>query len=122
MVRLLAAETGNERVSWRIAQMGHPHHTEHLPRQRIVTIVHGVHRWRFVCDRGDEPVLIATALTKARAHTPGLDLVDVAILARELIGQTGTTHKQAMNQSAEGTTPASLTQNVNRTEDHASDE
>jgi len=51
---------------------------------RVVTLVHGRHRWRFQCDAGDERALVAAAARAALAGAGGLDLADAAILARRL--------------------------------------
>jgi hypothetical protein len=51
---------------------------------RVVTLVHGQHRWRFSCAPGQEHLLVAAAARVAMRGSTGLDLADAAILARRL--------------------------------------
>lgn len=51
---------------------------------RIVTLVHGSHRWQFSCAPGEERALVAAAARVAMRGQTGLDLADAAILARRL--------------------------------------
>lgn len=51
---------------------------------RVVTLVHGRHRWRFTCASGEERTLVAAAASAAMRGAGGLDLADAAILARRL--------------------------------------
>lgn len=51
---------------------------------RVVTLVHGRHRWRFSCASGEERSLVAAAAAAAMRGAQGLDLADAAILARRL--------------------------------------
>ena len=51
---------------------------------RVVTLVHGAHRWRFACLPGDERTLVAAAARVAMRGDTTLDLADAAILARRL--------------------------------------
>jgi hypothetical protein len=51
---------------------------------RVVTLVHGRHRWRFSCAPGDEHTLVAAAARVAMRGNTSLDLADAAILARRL--------------------------------------
>lgn len=65
------------------------HDNPHDPRTdavrvRVVTLVHGRHRWRFACTPGEERALVAAAARVAMRGNTGLDLADAAILARRL--------------------------------------
>lgn len=51
---------------------------------RVVTLVHGRHRWRFSCHGGEERSLVAAVARAAMKGEGGLDLADAAILARRL--------------------------------------
>lgn len=51
---------------------------------RVVTLVHGPHRWRFACAPGEERTLVAAAARVAMRGDTTLDLADAAILARRL--------------------------------------
>jgi len=51
---------------------------------RVVTLMHGSHRWRFTCAPGEERTLVAAAARAAMRGHNGLDLADAAILARRL--------------------------------------
>ena len=51
---------------------------------RVVTLMHGRHRWRFSCQPGEERSLVAAVARAALRGQGGLDLADAAILARRL--------------------------------------
>ncbi|MDQ7014047.1 MAG: hypothetical protein Q9O74_09155 [Planctomycetota bacterium] len=51
---------------------------------RVVTLMHGRHRWRFSCHHGEERSLVAAVARAALRGQGGLDLADAAILARRL--------------------------------------
>jgi hypothetical protein len=59
-----------------------PHPLRAAPRR--LTLVKGVHRWRFRWDAGDEPALINHIAHMARdAHVP-FDWFDAAIVCRQI--------------------------------------
>jgi hypothetical protein len=60
-----------------------PEHTS-PETTRVVTLVHGSHKWRFTCAPGEERTLVAAAARVAMRGQSGLDLADAAILARRL--------------------------------------
>lgn len=62
-----------------------PEHSSPTPDDtRVVTLVHGRHKWRFTCAPGDERSLVAAVARVAMRGDCGLDLADAAILARRL--------------------------------------
>ncbi len=61
-----------------------PHARNDEVAVRVVTLVHGKHRWRFACAPGDERTLVAAAARLAMRGDTTLDLADAAILARRL--------------------------------------
>ncbi|QKK08233.1 MAG: hypothetical protein HND58_08625 [Planctomycetota bacterium] len=61
-----------------------PNHNDAQDALRVVTLVHGRHRWRFSCHRGEERSLVTAVAKAALKGQGGLDLADAAILARRL--------------------------------------
>ena len=96
--------------------MTEPNNTQESPHQRVVTIVHGHHRWRFCCVPGQEQLLVKAALSQALAGAQGLDLVDTALLARQL--DAWQDHPPKPQKTRSDRMPKKIT----RTPDHASDE
>ena len=84
--------------------------------QRVVTIVHGHHRWRFCGVPGQEQLLVKAALSQALAGAEGLDLVDTVLLARQL--DAGQDHPPKSQKTLSDRIP----KKIKRTPDHASDE
>jgi len=59
---------------------------------RVVTLMHGRHRWRFSCHHGEERSLVAAVAKAALRGQGGLDLADAAILARRLDAWPASNH------------------------------
>lgn len=68
----------------RTPEHDNPNHHDAQGALRVVTLVHGRHRWRFSCHRGEERSLVTAVARAALKGQGGLDLADAAILARRL--------------------------------------
>jgi len=56
------------------------------PRDRSVTLIRGVHRWRVACAAGDEQALVDSLLEHALSEESPLGLEDVALIRTRLTG------------------------------------
>ncbi len=59
---------------------------ENPPRDRSVTLIRGVHRWRVSCAAGDEQSLVDSLLEHALNEDSPLGLEDVALIRTRLAG------------------------------------
>ncbi len=66
--------------------MAHPSsNTDRTPRDRSVTLIRGVHRWRVSCAAGQEQSLVDSLLEHALSENSPLGLEDVALIRTRLV-------------------------------------
>lgn len=66
-----------------------PTSTTESAREGRVTLVRGGHRWRFICQVGDEPTLVRALAGLAVRDDAPLDWFDAALVSHQLADELG---------------------------------